>query len=59
MIIFDLDTFLVFHLQSQWMHLMREDPAVKQHLLSTFTHTKYSMGRRDGTPNYDILVEEA
>lgn len=41
------------------MHVMREDAAVKQHLLSTFTHTKFSMGRREGTPNYDLLVEEA
>lgn len=38
---------------------MHEDPAVKEHLLSTFTHTKFSIGRREGTPNYDLLVEEA
>lgn len=48
-----------FSLQSQWMHLMRDDSAVKEHLLSTFTHTKFSTLRREGTPNYDLLVEEA
>lgn len=44
---------------SKWIHLMREDSAVKEHLLSTFTHTKFSTLRRQGTPNYDLLVEEA
>lgn len=36
---------------------MREDPAVQKHMLSTFVHTKFSLARRAGTPNYDILDE--
>lgn len=44
-------------LQAKWVHAMKEDPAVQKHMLSTFVHTKFSMARRAGTPNYDILDE--
>lgn len=50
--------FVCFFLsQNQWIHLMKEDAAVKKHLLSTFTHTKFSLGRRAGTPHYNLLEE--
>lgn len=38
---------------------MKEDPAVQKHMLSKFIHTKFSLGRRAGTPNYNILDENA
>ncbi|KAJ6641598.1 Pyrimidodiazepine synthase [Pseudolycoriella hygida] len=43
---------------AQWTHLLKEDEAVKKHLLSNFTHTKFSLGRRAGTPDYDLLVKD-
>jgi len=44
---------------AQWLHLTRENLAVQKHLLSTYTHTQFSLGRRDGSPHYDLLVEDS
>lgn len=45
-------------MQSAWAHVLRDDEAVAKHLLSNYTHNKFSQARRDGLPDYNILDEE-
>lgn len=40
----------------KWRDLMITDPAVKCSYLDGETHAKYMRGRREGTPDYDMLV---
>lgn len=47
-----------FFLQVKWATIIKDDEAVAKHHLSTYTHAKFSLERREGTPNYNILVEE-
>lgn len=37
---------------------MKDDEAVAKHHLPTNTHTKFSLERHEGIPNYNILVDE-
>lgn len=37
---------------------MKDDEAVTKHYLPAHTHTKFALGIRDKTPNFNILVDE-
>lgn len=42
--------------QMKWRELMKADKAVKQSFVSGEHHAKYMMSRREGMPDYDMLV---
>lgn len=51
---------LLGYSQAMWSLLIRgEDSAVKKHLISTVSHTKFAKSLREGKPHYDLLIDEA
>lgn len=39
------------------MNTLAQDAAVQKHYLSNETHTKFSLERRVGVPNYNMLLD--
>ena len=42
--------------QVKWRELMKSDKAVKQSFISGEHHAQYMISRRQGVPEYDMLV---
>lgn len=40
-----------------WMNILAQDAAIQKHYLSNETHTKFSLERRVGVPNYNLLLD--
>lgn len=48
-----------FCMQAKWTSELVKDPAIQKHYLPTKTHTKFSLERHDGVPNYNLLVDQS
>lgn len=48
-----------FYMQAKWTSELVNDTAIQKHYLPKETHTKFSLERCDGVPNYNLLVDQS